>query len=73
MSQAQEKAATDRIQLRHDEAGKRVDVTIDGKPFTSYIYSRPRCNQKPVLNPIGRHRVTAITGVIRWSHGPVNA
>ena len=30
--------ASDRIQVISHEAGKRVDIVIDGKPFTSYIY-----------------------------------
>ena len=33
-----------------NDAAKRVDVTIDGKPFTSYIY--PDVLKKPVLYPI---------------------
>ncbi|QIP13275.1 hypothetical protein G8759_11875 [Spirosoma aureum] len=48
LSQAQ----TNRIQLTHDEAKKRVDVTIDGKPFTAYIYPGPTVLKKPVLYPI---------------------
>src|SRR5687768_8345026 len=38
---------------------RRVDVTVDGKPFTSYIY--PTSLKKPVLFPIrtaGGHTVT---------------
>jgi hypothetical protein len=61
MSHAQKKAATDRIQLRHDEAGKRVDITIDGKPFTSYIYPGPDVIKKPVLNPIRTAQGTPVT------------
>ncbi|QHV95899.1 DUF6807 domain-containing protein [Spirosoma endbachense] len=45
-------AQTNRIQLTHDEAKKRVDVTIDGKPFTAYIYPGPTVLKKPVLYPI---------------------
>lgn len=48
LSQAQ----TNRIQLTHDEAKKRVDVLIDGKPFTAYIYPGPSVLKKPVLYPI---------------------
>jgi len=29
--------AQNRIQLTHQEASKRVTVTVDGKPFTAYI------------------------------------
>jgi hypothetical protein len=39
-----------RIQVVPNEVGSRVDVTIDGKPFTSYIF--PRELKKPVLHPI---------------------
>jgi hypothetical protein len=33
-----------------DEAQKRVDVTIDGQPFTSYLW--PSTQDKPVLYPL---------------------
>jgi len=38
------------VQVVADEAHRRVDVTIDGKPFTSYIW--PTTLKKPVLYPI---------------------
>jgi hypothetical protein len=40
-------------------ADRRVDVTIDGKPFTSYIY--PTTLQKPVLYPIRSDAGAALT------------
>jgi len=40
------------IQLTHNEAQKRVTVTVDGKPFTAYIYPGPTVLKKPVLYPI---------------------
>ncbi|WP_080054900.1 DUF6807 domain-containing protein [Spirosoma aerolatum] len=40
------------IQLTHNEGQKRVDVTVDGKPFTAYIYPGPTVLKKPVLYPI---------------------
>ncbi len=40
-------------------ADRRVDVVIDGRPFTSYIY--PAALQKPVLNPIRSARGTVVT------------
>ncbi len=49
----------ERIQLTYHEAAKRVDVTIDGKPFTSYIY--PESIKKPVLNPIRAASGTIVT------------
>ncbi len=45
-------AQSDRIQLTHNEAQKRVAVTVDGKPFTAYIYPGPTVLKKPVLYPI---------------------
>ena len=53
----EQKAA--RIQVTPDEAGRRVDVTIDGKPFTSYIY--PTTLKKPTLFPIRSARGTVVT------------
>ncbi|MVM31562.1 hypothetical protein GO755_16060 [Spirosoma sp. HMF4905] len=45
-------AQSNQIQLTHDEAQKRVTVTVDGKPFTAYIYPGPTVLKKPVLYPI---------------------
>ena len=44
---------------RRREPAKRVDVTIDGKPFTSYIY--PDTLKKPVLFPIRTSNGTLVT------------
>jgi hypothetical protein len=38
------------VQVVADEANRRVDVTIDGQPFTSYIW--PATLKKPVLYPL---------------------
>jgi hypothetical protein len=38
------------VQVIPDEANRRVDITIDGAPFTSYIW--PATLKKPVLYPI---------------------
>ena len=38
------------VQVVSDEAHQRVDVTIDGKPFTSYVW--PSTLKKPVLYPL---------------------
>jgi hypothetical protein len=38
------------VQVVADEAHQRVDVTIDGKPFTSYVW--PTSLKKPVLYPL---------------------
>jgi len=47
------------VAVTPNEAGRRVDITVDGKPFTSYIY--PTTLKKPTLFPIrtaGGHLVT---------------
>nr|WP_293842732.1 PmoA family protein [uncultured Arsenicibacter sp.] len=49
MAMAQKKA---RIQITPDDAQKKIDVTIDDKPFTAYIYPGPDVLKKPVLYPI---------------------
>ncbi len=38
------------VQVVSDSANRRVDITIDGQPFTSYIW--PTTLKKPVLYPI---------------------
>ncbi len=38
------------VQVVADEAHRRVDITIDGQPFTSYIW--PASLKKPVLYPL---------------------
>ncbi len=47
------------VNFIRDEAGKKVDVMIDGKLFTSYIY--PEDLDKPVLYPIYTSNGTVIT------------
>src|SRR5277367_916742 len=45
------KAATSKgVQVVADEPHQRVDITIDGQPFTSYIW--PTSLKKPVLYPL---------------------
>jgi methane monooxygenase PmoA-like len=41
---------TDGVQVVADQAHQRVDITIDGKPFTSYVW--PSSLKKPVLYPL---------------------
>jgi hypothetical protein len=43
-------AAVKGVQVVSDEAHRRIDITIDGKPFTSYIW--PTSLKKPVLYPL---------------------
>ncbi|GAB3499264.1 PmoA family protein [Spirosoma knui] len=45
-------AQSNQVQVTHNQAQKRVDVTVDGKPFTAYIYPGPSVLKKPVLYPI---------------------
>ena len=47
------------VKVTPDEAHRRVDVTVDGKPFTSYIW--PDTLKKPVLYPLRSARGTLIT------------
>jgi len=47
------------VQFVAHEAAKRVDVTIDGKPFTSYIW--PDSLKKPVLYPLRTSAGTVVT------------
>src|SRR5688500_3560796 len=47
------------VAVTPNEEARRVDVTVDGKPFTSYIY--PTSLKKPVLFPIRTGRGNAIT------------
>lgn len=47
------------VDVRAHEAERRVDVTIDGKPFTSYIW--PEDLTKPVLFPILTAKGTPVT------------
>lgn len=48
-----------RIQVTPNEAARRVDITIDGKPFTSYIW--PATIKKPVLYPLRTAKGTLVT------------
>jgi len=47
---SQSKVSQSSVDLKVDDAAKKVDVTIDGKLFTSYIY--PDNIMKPVLWPV---------------------
>ena len=52
-------AQSPRIQVTPNDAQQRVDVTIDGKPFTAYIY--PTTLRKPVLYPLRSSGGTLVT------------
>jgi hypothetical protein len=47
------------VEVKVDEAARRVDVTIDGRPFTSYIW--PDTLKKPVLYPLRTAKGTLVT------------
>ena len=53
------RSAEERIQIVANDAARRVDVLIDGQPFTSYIY--PATLKKPVLYPLRTARGTIVT------------
>src|SRR6188508_1572749 len=47
------------VQVTVKEAERRVDVTVDGQPFTSYVW--PTSLKKPVLYPIRTAKGTLVT------------
>ena len=47
-----------RVQVTANEAQRRVDITIDGQPFTSYIW--PATLKKPVLYPLRSAKGTIV-------------
>ena len=51
--------APPRIQVAPNAAASRVDVTIDGKPFTSYVFERSQ--KKPFLFPLRTAAGTVVT------------
>lgn len=52
-------AQAQRVQVVPNEAARRVDITIDGKPFTSYIW--PEVLKKPVLFPLRSAKGVVVT------------
>jgi hypothetical protein len=56
---AKPNAASERIQVLPNETARRVDVSIDGQPFTSYIW--PEAQAKPVLFPLRAASGTIVT------------
>jgi hypothetical protein len=51
--------ASDRISVTVNEQAHRVDISIDGQPFTSYIW--PTTLKKPVLYPLRTAKGTIVT------------
>jgi len=56
---AQQNSSGDRIKVVANETARRVDISIDGKPFTSYIW--PASLAKPVLYPLRAATGTIVT------------
>ncbi len=54
-------AQTKPVKIIRDDANKKVDVLVDGKPFTSYIYPGPDVLKKAVLYPVRTSEGTLIT------------
>jgi methane monooxygenase PmoA-like len=52
-------AQSERIRVVANDGNRRVDVTIDGKPFTSYVY--PTTLKKPTLYPVRTAKGTLVT------------
>ena len=52
-------AQAQHVQVVPNEAGRRVDVIVDGKPFTSYIW--PTTLKKPTLFPVRSANGTVVT------------
>lgn len=50
-----------KVTLSEDKAGKKVDVSVDGQPFTSYIYPGVDELKKAVLYPVRTAKGTLIT------------
>jgi hypothetical protein len=51
--------AKEHVSVVVDEAARKVDISIDGKPFTSYIW--PTTLKKPVLYPLRTDNGTVVT------------
>src|SRR6476619_4745428 len=52
-------SSTERFRIVPDEQRRRVDVVIEGKAFTSYIW--PESLAKPVLYPVRTAKGTVVT------------
>src|SRR5436190_14487418 len=50
---------SDRVSVSVNEQARRVDISVDGQPFTSYIW--PTTLKKPVLYPLRTATGTIVT------------
>ena len=56
---AKQNSSAERIRVVPNEAERRIDISIDGKPFTSYMW--PEKLAKPVLYPLRTAKGTIVT------------
>ncbi len=56
---ARQNSSAERIRVIPNEAERRVDILIDGQPFTSYVW--PEKLAKPVLYPLRTAKGTIVT------------
>jgi methane monooxygenase PmoA-like len=56
---ARQNSSSERVRVAPNEAERRVDIILDGQPFTSYIW--PEKLAKPVLYPLRTAKGTLIT------------
>jgi hypothetical protein len=56
---AAEEAPLPRVEVREDREARRVEVTVDGQPFTAYVW--PDRLAKPVVYPIRTAHGTLVT------------
>jgi Methane oxygenase PmoA len=59
MAASQTKPSEAGVRVVANESARRVEVLVDGKPFTSYVW--PDAVKKPVLNPLRTARGTIVT------------
>lgn len=56
---ARQNSSTDRIRVLPNEGQRRVDILMDGQPFTAYVW--PEKLAKPVLYPLRTPKGTVVT------------
>ena len=56
---ARQNSSTDRIRVLRNEGQRRVDILMDGQPFTAYVW--PEKLAKPVLYPLRTPKGTVVT------------
>lgn len=54
-------AQTKAVKLVRDDTHKKVEVLVDGKPFTAYFYPSADVLKKPVLYPVRTAKGTLVT------------